>query len=503
MNKNPTFTDNRKDDCERNVGFFMEKNGPEKISKNLEENMKICEQMLAISKSFDLLERKMTVGGRACCFYFVDGFTKDEAMLKIMDSLYGIAEADMPATARQLVEDHLPYVEVELLARYEDLGKNLFAGVLCLFVDGYDCCIAIDCRTYPARGVEEPQKDKVLRGSRDGFVETLIFNTALIRRRIRDADFRVEIQNVGRASKTDVVLCYMDGRVDQQLLGEIRKRLQTVDVDALTMNQESLAECLYKRRWYNPFPKFKYTERPDTVSACILEGNIVILVDNSPAAMVLPSSVFDIIEEADDYYFPPVTGTYLRLSRMMTGVLCLLLTPTWLLGMMHADVLPQWLAFTKLSDMTYVPLIFQLLILEFAIDGLRLAAINTPSMLTTPLSVIAGIVLGEYSVKSGWFNSETMLYMAFVTIANYSQSSFELGYALKFMRVILLLLTAVFDVWGYITGFVIAVCAIVFNKTIAGKSYIYPIIPFSWKELKKRFFRGRLPVIPESQNVKR
>ena len=105
-------------------------------------------------------------------------------------------------------------------------------------------------------------------------------------------------------------------------------------------------------------------------------------------------------------------------------------------------------------------------------------------------------------MKSGWFNSETMLYMAFVTIANYSQSSFELGYALKFMRVIMLLFTAVFDVWGYIIGFVIAVCAIVFNKTIAGKSYIYPIIPFSWKELKKRFFRGRLPVIPESQNAK-
>lgn len=116
--------------------------------------------------------------------------------------------------------------------------------------------------------------------------------------------------------------------------------------------------------------------------------------------------------------------------------------------MMHPEALPDWLEFTKLADQTYVPLIFQLLILEFAIDGLRLAAINTPNMLTTPLSVIAGIVLGEYSVKSGWFNSETMLYMAFVTIANYSQSSFELGYALKFMRVMILILTSIFDVWG-------------------------------------------------------
>ena len=333
-----------------------------------------------------------------------------------------------------------------------------------------------------------------MRGSRDGFVETLIFNTALIRRRIRDPRLTMEILSAGESSHTDIAVCYMDGRVDENLLKGVKKRIQQLHADALTMNQESLAEGIYPYKWYNPFPKFKFSERPDTAAACILEGNIVILVDNSPAAMVLPSSVFDIIEEADDYYFPPVTGTYLRLSRMLTAVLSLLLTPTWLLMMMHPEALPDWLEFTKLADQTYVPLIFQLLILEFAIDGLRLAAINTPNMLTTPLSVIAGIVLGEYSVKSGWFNSETMLYMAFVTIANYSQSSFELGYALKFMRVMILILTSIFDVWGYGVGVVLSICAVVFNKTIAGKSYIYPLIPFQWSEVKKRFFRGRLPI---------
>lgn len=298
----------------------------------------------------------------------------------------------------------------------------------------------------------------------------------------------------GESSHTDIAICYMEGRQDESLLKQIKKQIQGLKVDALTMNQESLAECLYPHKWYNPFPKFKFSERPDTAAACILEGNIVILVDNSPAAMILPSSVFDIIEEADDYYFPPITGTYLRLSRMVTAILCLLLTPTWLLLMMNPQILPPWLEFTMLADPSYVPLIYQLLILEFAIDGLRLAAINTPNMLTTPLSVIAGIVLGEYSVKSGWFNSETMLYMAFVTVANYSQSSFELGYALKFMRVLILILTALFNSWGYGIGVAISLLAIVFNKTIAGKSYIYPLIPFQWKELKKRFLRGRLPL---------
>lgn len=466
---------------------------PMEFSKTLTDNVEHLKQALHADKSFDVVYRVVDIGGRQGCLFFIDGFTKDEVLLKILQSWWAIKPEDMPEDAHGFSKKYLPYGEIGLLRDEQEVITQLLTGITCLFLDGYDTCMTIDCRTYPARGVSEPEKDKVLRGSRDGFVETLIFNTALIRRRIRDPRLTMEIVTAGETSHTDIALCYMDGRVDQKLLDMIKTRIQKLRVDALTMNQESLAECLFPHKWFNPFPKFKFSERPDTAAACILEGNIIILVDNSPAAMVLPSSVFDIIEEADDYYFPPITGTYLRLTRMLTALLCLFLTPTWLMFMMKPEWIPEWLEFIRLSDPSYVPLIFQLLILEFAIDGLRLAAVNTPSMLTTPLSVIAGIVLGEYAVKSGWFNSETMLYMAFVTIANYSQSSFELGYALKFMRVIILILTAFFHVWGYAVGVIFAICAVVFNKTIAGKSYIYPLLPFHWKELKKRFLRGRLP----------
>ena len=284
----------------------------------------------------------------------------------------------------------------------------------------------------------------------------------------------------------------MDGRVDTELLDRIKKRIENLRVDALTMNQESLAECIFPYKWYNPFPKFKYSERPDTAAAQLLEGNIIILVDTSPAAMILPSSVFDIIEEADDFYFPPLTGTYLRLSRMTISLLGVILTPIWLLLMQNPEWIPESFQFLAIKDAVNIPLIWQLLILEFSIDGLRLAALNTPSMLTTPLSVIAALVVGEFAANSGWFNSETMLYMAFVALSNYTQSSFELGYALKFMRLQLLILTSVFNLWGFIAGMVIFVLSILTNKTIAGKSYIYPILPFSLRELKRRFFRARL-----------
>ena len=464
------------------------------FSKTLAENVEHLKQVLQTDKNFDVVLRSLQIGGREAALFFIDGFTKDEVLLKLIQGWSSLKPDAMPPDAEAFSKTYLPYGEVGLIKQEDEMVVQLLMGASCIFIDGYDQCLTIDCRTYPSRGVDEPEKDKVMRGSRDGFVETLIFNTALIRRRIRDPRLTMEILNAGESSHTDIAVCYMEGRQDADLLEKIKSRIKKLHVDALTMNQESLAEAIYPHKWYNPFPKFKFSERPDTAAACILEGNIVILVDNSPAAMILPSSVFDIIEEADDYYFPPITGTYLRLSRMATAVLSLLLTPTWLLLMLNPQWIPGGLEFIKLSDPSFVPLIYQLLILEFAIDGLRLAAINTPNMLTTPLSVIAGIVLGEYSVKSGWFNSETMLYMAFVTVANYSQSSFELGYALKFMRVVMLILTAALGGWGYGAGLVLSVCAIVFNKTIAGKSYVYPLIPFRFSELKKRFLRGRLPM---------
>lgn len=467
------------------------------FSDKLQVNKEAWDKLLAIDTNFDVLYKDLVIGEREAGFYFIDGFVKDEVMQKLMSSLESITKDKMPQTVEEFSKQWISYVEVDIETEKDSMLRALLSGVVCMFIDGYDKALAIDCRTYPARGVDEPEKDRVMRGSRDGFVETVVFNTALIRRRIRSPKLCMEMMSVGRSSKTDVVVSYMSDRVDKAFLQNIKKRIQSIDIDALTMNQESLAECLYKRSWINPFPKYKYSERPDTAAASILEGNIVVLVDNSPSAMIMPTSVFDIIEEADDYYFPPITGTYLRLSRFLTTLLTLFLTPTWLLLMKNPGWIPDWLQFIVPVEEVQVPLLFQLLILEFAIDGLRLAAVNTPNMLSTPLSVIAGLVLGDYAVQSGWFNAESMLYMAFVVLANYSQPSFELGFALKFMRLIMLVLTSIFSIYGYIAGVIISVCSVVLNKTISGKSYLYPVIPFNKKDFIRRFIRISLPKTEE------
>ena len=443
-----------------------------KVFSKRDKNVDYMNQMLPVEDSFDIVQRDIQIGGKDATFYFIDGFTKDESMLKIMDSFFNIKEGDMPKDAAAFATTCIPYVEVDVIGDFDQIFRNLLSGVTCLFIDGYQACLAIDCRTYPARSVDEPDKDKSLRGSRDGFVETIVFNTALMRRRIRDRHLVMKMLEVGESSRTDVALCYMDDRVDQELLKNLNYRIRDIKVDDLRMNQQSLAECLFKRKWYNPFPKFKFTERPDTAAACLLEGKVVILVDNSPSAMILPTSILDIIEEANDYYFPTLTGMYLKISRALITFLTIFLTPVFLLFMQNLSWLPKIFAFVAVKDTVNIPLIFQLLMLEVAIDGLRLAALNTPSMLSTPLSVIAGLVMGEFSVKSGWFNAEVMLYMAFVAVANYTQPNFELGYALKFMRMELLVLTAVFSWIGFLAGTVIVICSICFNKTLSGRSYL-------------------------------
>lgn len=457
----------------------------------------MLEKILGIlqpEKSFDLVCRNTEIAGRRCALLFVDGMIKDEVMEKMLEYFLKLAPsvwedvADMQSFARRII----PYVEVADEDRLEAACTAILSGNLGLFIEGFSACALIDVRTYPVRGVEEPEKDKVLRGSRDGFVETVVFNTALIRRRIRDPKLVMSIQSAGESSHTDIVVCYMEDRADLELVRRIKERISHIQVQGLTMSQESLAEALISTKWHNPFPKTRYTERPDTASAALLEGRIVVLVDNSPSAMILPSGIFDFFREADDYYFPPITGTYLRITRIVIFLLTLFLTPLWLLLAEHPQWIPPWLAFIGVSEPNGVPILAQLLVLEFAVDGLRMASTNTPSIMSNSLSIIGALLLGDFAVQSGWFVPETILYAAFTAIANYAQPSLELGFAFKFARLGLLILTGCFGLWGFLGGTVLFLIILCSTRTLSGKSYLYPLIPFNARDFKRVFVRRKL-----------
>lgn len=456
-------------------------------------NLQIISDALRSDQSFDLVKRDLIIADRKTALFFIDGLLKDDITEKILEFFYKNVKSENFKSALYFAQSSVPYVEVEVTSDLKKICTNVLSGISALIIEDFTEVILLDTRTYPQRSTSEPDNDKVLRGSRDGFVETLINNTALIRRRIRDTNLTVKAYSVGTQSHTDIAVIYMENKVDKKLLANLDKRLKAIDVPSLTMNQQSLVEALYKNLWYNPFPKVKHTERPDTTASAILDGNIVILVDNAPSALLLPTSIFDVLEEADDYYFPPVTGTYLKLARYFITIVTVLITPLWLLALQNPDYCPEFFRFVLLDEPQNIPVFWQLILMEVGIDGLRLAALNTPNSLTTPLSIIGAIALSEFAVESGWVSMDAILYMALVTVANFTQPNFELGYSFKFCRVLLLVLTYIFNVWGFIIAFIINLVLLCTNRTLSSKSYLYPLVPFNGKEFLRKILRIRNP----------
>lgn len=456
-------------------------------------NLQIISDALRSEQSFDLVKRDLIIAERKAALFFIDGLLKDDITEKILEFFYKKIKSENFKSALYFAQSAVPYVEVEVTSDLKKICTNVLSGISALIIEDFTEVILLDTRTYPQRSTSEPDNDKVLRGSRDGFVETLINNTALIRRRIRDTNLTVKAYSVGTQSHTDIAVIYMENKVDKKLLANLDKRLKAIDVPSLTMNQQSLVEALYKNLWYNPFPKVKHTERPDTTASAILDGNIVILVDNAPSALLLPTSIFDVLEEADDYYFPPVTGTYLKLARYFITIVTVLITPLWLLALQNPDYCPEFFRFVLLDEPQNIPVFWQLILMEVGIDGLRLAALNTPNSLTTPLSIIGAIALSEFAVESGWVSMDAILYMALVTVANFTQPNFELGYSFKFCRVLLLVLTYIFNVWGFIIAFIINLVLLCTNRTLSSKSYLYPLVPFNGKEFLRKILRIRNP----------
>ena len=366
---------------------------------------------------------------------------------------------------------------------------SVFLGKSLLAVEGLAGVALMDAKGYPSRSVHEPPDGKVLRGSHDGFVEAVVPNMALLRRRIRDPHLTMEGHKVGSRTHNDAVLCYLDDKVDQDLLRKLRGKLLGLDVRSLSMAQESLAEAIRPKQWYNPFPKVRYTERPDAAAASIMEGSIVLMVDNSPSVMILPTGFFDFTQESNDYYFPPLVGTYLRVLRVTVFLLSLFITPAWYLMVSEPNRLPGWLNFLSSPEPVSLSLLSQLLVVEFLIDVLKLASLNTPDSLSNSFSMLGALVLGDFAVQAGWLGPEVLVYMAFVSVAGFAQPSYELGYAFKLLRVALLLVTAAFDDWGFCLGGVGIFILLCTTKPLVGKGYLYPLVPFNGKALLRLLVR--------------
>lgn len=360
-------------------------------------------------------------------------------------------------------------------------------------ISGLDSVIIIDCRSYPSRGVEEPSKEKSLRGAKDGFVESMMTNIALIRRRIRDNNLIFKIYSVGDITKSDVSMAYMKTKADEDMVRKLDDILGSIKTKGLTVTEQTLVEEMTGKRMsrFNPFPKVRYTQRPDIIAAHLEEGKIAVIVDNSPTVILLPAGIFDFVQDVDDYYFTILTGNYFRLLRILNILIILFLTPVYLLFAEGDIPVHDAIRFFITEEEFAVSIFWQLILLEIAIDGLKLASLNTPESLGMSLSVIGALILGEFSVSSGWFVPQTILCMAVVALASFTQPSIELGYAIKFVRILMLIGAHFFGWPGVAAAFVLSVAVMAATKTIVGTSYLSPMVPWDGEKLKKLIFRTK------------
>ncbi len=459
------------------------------LTGRFDEDVQSTDAALRINESYDLKKRLIKTGGNVAVIYYAEGFQDSRLMTDLISYIQNgqnIGDGKAGAAARFSASSAVP-LDVSVITDIDDIVLNVLSGKAVVLSDGFlNEAIVVDARTYPVRATSEPENDRVMRGARDGFVEAILQNVTLIRRRIRDPMLTVSYLCVGFKTRTDLAILYIDGKADPDYVSKIRSKLESIHTDSLVLGHQSVTETLIRRKWYNPFPKIRATERPDAASAAILEGSLIILCDNSPEAMILPTSVFDFLQVTDDYYFPPMTGSYLRVLRHVIFIMTVYLIPVWYLLLRHHEFLPCWLEFVIPSKPGDLPIILQILLAEFAIDGLKLASLNTPDMLSGSLSIVGGLLLGDFAVQVGWLSPDVILYMAFVAIANFTQTSFELGYAFKYLRMLTLILTVLFDVWGFLAALLITVVLLALNNTDAsGRGYLYPVVPPG----KRSFFR--------------
>lgn len=466
------------------------------LSLDLDTNVAYLNQALGVKESFDMICRRLHYAGKDFALYFVDGFAKDDIMNRVMERLGQLPQGALSVQKIQrLLQTHIAYLEVETVSEVDRIIDAVLSGPLVLIVNGSAEAIVIDARTYPARGPEEPDTERVVRGSRDGFTETFVFNTALTRRRIRDPKLRFEYLRVGVRSKTDICLGYIKDIANPDLVDTLRNELKKIEIDGLPMAEKTIEELVFKNHW-NPYPMIRYTERPDVAAVHLLEGHVLIYVDTSPSVMITPTTFFHHLQHAEEYRQKPVVGAYLRFVRYVAILASLLVPPLWLGLVKNPDWVPAALQFVIPKELGGIPLFWQLAIAELGIDVLRMAAIHTPSPLATAMGLVAAIILGEIAVSAGFFIKEVVLYIAIAAVGNYATPSYEFALANRLSRWFLLIITALLGIWGFGFGVLVWLVFLARTRSLA-TPYLWPLFPFHGRALLHTLWR--VPVLADQK----
>jgi stage V sporulation protein AF len=460
----------------------------DEIPKLLDQVERVLEEKIGLNRSFDLVFRRMEYAGRETAFLYCNGFAKDEVLVLIMSRLSMLEEGQLGSRVVQsFMEKYIPHIQVTRTESLNEAVDQMLSGSTAFFIEHENSALVIDTKKFPVRSIEEPDLERVVRGSRDGFVETMLTNVTLIRRRIRDHRLKLELLDAGERSKTNICIAYINDIVDLDLVKAVKDKIKKVKLDGLPLAEKQLEEAIIKKTW-NPYPAVRYSERPDVVSAHLLEGHVVVFVDTSPSAMILPTTFFHHVQHAEEYRQAPMIGSYLRWVRYIGIFASLFMLPIWLLLVLNPELKPPDLAFIGPEKTGQLPLLLQFLLVEIGIDLMRMASVHTPTPLATAMGLVAAVLIGDIAVKTGLFVNEVILYMAVAAIGMFATPSYELGLANRIFRLLLLIAVAVWNIPGLIIATTLWIIMLSVQRSY-NSPYMWPFIPFDRKGMLSLILR--------------
>ena len=462
-----------------------------KLTTSLKENIAAAHTLLPIGDSFDIITRELSLGDTPAYLLGINGMCKTDVLQRIFSDLQNplYMRDNVVEQLQRYMSARIGYAQVQLESDWDNLLRQLLSGPVVLLVDGFDRALVLDVRSYPARGISEPDAEPVLRGARDGFVETMLFNANLIRRRIRSPRLTFRLCCVGSDSKTDVALAYVDDLADPGLVERISESLSGLKVSSLTMGAKSLEELLVKKRWYNPLPSMHLTERPDVACSYLMEGHVLLIVDNSPTVLILPCSIFQFTQSPDDYYSSPLVGSYFRLARFACILVSLILMPLYLLLTAYFPDISAQYHLLDSADAGPVTIFFYVLAVEFILDLFKYSAAHSTSRFSGSLSIVGGLIIGDIAVELNWASVEVLFYAAVTLLATLSLSGTEFADGLRLYRLFLILVTGLCGLWGFAIGLALVCLSVATTPTYGGYSYLWPLFPFNWQALKTLLLR--------------
>lgn len=451
-----------------------------KVEASLDTNIALLEQVFV--DCGDIVKQKFLAFTDIPVYVvYVDGLAKAEMVedfvlrpLKNADKAEGQEKRD--EQRKKLFQGKMDLVDVSWKSTMDEAVLEILSGNTLLFIDGISEAVMISSKGFPTRGVSEVESEKTVRGSKDAFNESMRTGTALLRRRIRDGRFKVKQVFLGERSRTNVAICYMDGLVRREWLEEVEKRLNQYEYDAIY--DSGMLEQLMEPEWNSPFPQFQHTERPDKAASAVLEGRVVIVVDNSPDVLILPATLNTYFQASDDYYGRFEVALFARVLRYIAAVLAIGLPGLYLAVIgFHTEILPVELVLTIAEARRNVPfpVVVEVLLMELEFELLREAGIRLPGQMGNTIGVVGGLIVGQAAVDAGLVSTIVVIVVALTAIASFTIPNEAFTSAFRLLKFFIILVCAFWGIYGFFLGMLLVMLHLASLESFS-VPYLFPAV---------------------------